>query len=315
MKTLPVAVVCCLSASAALCSEYSTEFMQAMTKGAKAQVSLKVVDDEGVSVPSVKVRVRMGMNFEEKSYWIVGETDAGGEFLVEGVTTGNKIVISLSKDGYYNSNRELHFIRMGAEHEVKDGKWQPWGKEVQIVLRKIREQIQPITHGGPYDIPKTNEWVSFDMLERDWVAPLGKGKDVDVEFLFSWHGENPLSWEKQKFAVRFPGNPYNGAYLCRMKEESVFPYVFHAVEGRDGYRQVLFDDMNRGTHRFGMLDGTFDLVIRIRSVTNSVGKLQSCNYGRFRLLDYGVERTGMGSMMLRYDLNPSSMDTNLEFRK
>ena len=64
-----------------------------------------------------------------------------------------------------------------------------------------------------------------------------------------------------------------------------------------------------------MLDGTSDFVFRIRSVTNSVGRLLSCNYGRFRLLDYGVERTGMGSMMMRYDYNPSSMDTNLEFKK
>ena len=313
-----VAVACfafAFAASSAFTSEYSPEFMQAMTKGAKAQVSLRVVDDEGAFVPRVKVRVQMGMNFEEKSYWIDGETDENGLFLVEGVTTGNKIAISLSKDGYYNSNRELHFIRMGSEHAVKDGKWQPWGKDERILLRKIREQIQPITHGGPYDIPKTNEWVSFDMLERDWVAPFGKGKEADVEFLFSWYGKDPLNWERQRFGVRFPGNPYNGGYLCGTKKESSFPYAFRAATGNTDFHRELFDDMNRGKHRFGMLDGTSDFVFRIRSVTNRVGRLLSCNYGRFRLLDYGVERTGMGSMMMRYDYNPSSMDTNLEFKK
>ena len=145
MKISQVAVVCfafAFAASSAFTSEYSPEFMQAMTKGAKARIALKVVDDDGVSVPSVKVRVQMGMNFAVRSYWIDGETDKNGVFLVEGMTTGNKIIIGLSRDGYYDSSRELHFIRMGSEHEVKDGKWQPWGKEERIVLRKKRSSTR-----------------------------------------------------------------------------------------------------------------------------------------------------------------------------
>ena len=71
MKILKVVVACCVSAlaaSSAFSLDYSPEFLQAMTNGAKARIPLKVVDDDGISVSSVKVRVRMGMNFEERPY-------------------------------------------------------------------------------------------------------------------------------------------------------------------------------------------------------------------------------------------------------
>ena len=289
------------------------QYRKAVERGAATRIDVHVVDDEGSAVQGATVKAVFASQDGERSGSYV--SDENGVAIVEGITTGHYVELRLSRDGYYDSKVKYRYLRLAENRAVKDGKWQPWGKDERIVLRKICEQVQPVTHGGPYDIPKTNEWVSFDMQERDWVAPFGKGKEADVEFLFSWYGKDPLNWERQRFGVRFPGNPYNGGYLCGTKKESSFPYAFRAATGNTDFHRELFDDMNCGKHCFGMLDGTSDFVFRIRSVTNSVGRLLSCNYGRFRLLDYGVERTGMGSMMMRYDYNPSSMDTNLEFKK
>lgn len=313
MKTLPVAVVCCLSASAALCSEYSTEFMQAMTKGAKAQVSLKVVDDEGVSVPSVKVRVQMGMNFEERSYWIDGETDEDGAFLVEGVTTGNKIAIGLSKDGYYNSNRELHFIRMGSEHAVTDGKWQPWGKEERIVLRKIKNQIKMVHLSKNFSMPATNSFIGFDMKVADWVKPYGRGEYAD--FCIKYFGDGiPVPNYKQIGCVVAFTNCFCGAYIERKLMDSEFktPYAAetnaHYLTSFEYIRKI---DSNGQMYRRELTDAE-DLVARTRCVVDNEGRIVKCNYCRIGKVFFNTGRDGGGETLLEYDFNPTPNDTNLE---
>lgn len=73
-----------------------------------------------------------------------GETNANGSWVIQGKTCGNELKIEITKDGYHDSNRKMSFATMGAEHEVKDGKWQPWGKEELIVLRKIKNPIKMV---------------------------------------------------------------------------------------------------------------------------------------------------------------------------
>ena len=64
--------------------------------------------------------------------------------------------------------------------------------------------------------------------------------------------------------------------------------------------------------KFGMLNGLKDMVFRIRSVTDEGGNLLSCYYGRIRRLDYGVERTGAGSLLMCCQYNPNVNDADLE---
>src|SRR5574344_313864 len=106
--------------------EYTPELMRAMTFGAQTKVVLKVVDDDQVPVSNVTVHIVMGMNFHDKSYSLDGMTDTNGNFVIEGKTTGNRIMIRLSRDGCYSSSRDLHYIKTGSERVVENGRWLPW---------------------------------------------------------------------------------------------------------------------------------------------------------------------------------------------
>ena len=316
MKILKVVVVCCVSALAAssvFSSDYSPEFLQAMTKGAKARIPLKVIDDDGISVSSVKVRVRMGMNFEERSYWIDGVTDENGLFLVEGVTTGNKIAIGLSKDGYYDSNRELHFIRMGAELKVKDGKWQPWGKEERIVLRKIKNPIKMVHLYKNFAIPITNVFLGFDMKVADWVKPHGRGEYADFCIKYFGDGIPVPNYRRIGCVVAFT-NCFCGAYIERKFMDSEFktPYVAetnaHYLTSFEYIRKI---ESNGQMCRRELADAE-DLVARTRCVVDNEGHLVKCNYCRIGKVFFNTGRDGTGETLLEYDFNPTPNDTNLE---
>ena len=148
-------------------------------------------------------------------------------------------------------------------------------------------------------------------MKNDWVKPFGNGEVADIELRYRWTGAEPLKWQEQFFDIRFLGVTFNGAYYAPATTESRFAYVYHACPGAQFVRE--FSDENHSTIRkFGMLDGNRDMVFRIRSETNSLGRLESCYYGRFRKLDYYLKRSGIGGASLRYEYNSVRNDTNLE---
>lgn len=290
----------------------NAEYWQVVRRGADADLTLTVKDELRNPVSGATVRVAFSLPDGEES--VAGQTDIHGRYVLGHATDGNSIGISVAKDGYYGSHARLSLIKMGHEHDIRNGRWIPCPIKREIVLRKQRNPISPFSHGGVYRIPATNEWCDFDLSLKDWVHPHGGGRTPDVAFKFGWQGEKPLEWTRQSFAVRFLGNVRNGGCLTATVTESGFPYLYQCVPQWTYARE--FNDVSTPQERkAGMLDGTKDFVFRIQSVTNSVGEISSCHYGRFRLLDYGLERDGFGSVMLRYDYNLNSNDTNLEFKK
>ena len=159
------------------------DYIRARRKGAKARIVLSVVDDEGAVVPDAAVRALMGMNFRERAYHINGLTDSDGRFAVEGKTTGDEVEVEISKDGYYGASRQYCFSEMGAESDVKDGKWQPFGMEERLRLRKIRnpEKLCDLGFGNGRVMPATNTWMGLDMACGDFVKPHGEGVRTDFE--------------------------------------------------------------------------------------------------------------------------------------
>lgn len=289
----------------------SSEYRNARLNGAETQVLLHVRDDQDAPVADADVLVRMGMTFAEKSYDIKGVTDANGDFAIEGITTGNEIGISLVKTGYYDSHCQLCYADMRAPHDVKDGKWQPYPMERTVTLRKIMNPAALKIGGGRYDIPGTNQWYSFDAVRGDWVEPYGRGVLPDFDIFYEWTGWNPLECERQAFRVRFLNSKYNGYCFPDKTVESVFPYAYVA-DASTSYANDFYDECVGTNARDGVFDNKKDMLFRIRSETNKVGKVVSCYYGRFLKLNCYLRRDGTGGLLLRYQYNPVPNDTNLE---
>lgn len=293
----------------AFARKFSPAVEYAMARGAEAKFCLKVCDDAGLPVSNASARVL----FDNLPcpHAVYGKTDANGICVVEGKTNGNKINISVGKTGYYGSILETSLVPLGQEHDVDGGKWQPYPIEQMVSLKAIRTPVRLTSRHGVYYFPALKTWAAFDLVANDWVKPNGNGIVADIEMFLDFEGEDPVNSKRQHFKIRFLNNASNGAYLASATKGSGCPFVLSADEGKELGRE--FSDENECTWRkFGMLDKSVDMVFRIRSVTDAKGKLVSCYYGRLKRLDYGVERTGVGSIQMSWQYNPTPNDTNLE---
>ena len=129
-----VAIPCALFAG-----RLKPEVERAMAYGAEAKICLKVHDDTGQPVSNASVAVVFDMLPSPHS--VYGKTDTNGVFVVTGKTNGNKVRFLVGKEGYYGSQKELSYVPMNEEHDVKDGKWQPYGARQDILLKTIRNPI------------------------------------------------------------------------------------------------------------------------------------------------------------------------------
>ena len=83
------------------------------------EMCLKVFDDTGAPVSNASVKAAFDMLPDPHSTY--GKTDTNGICVVKGKTNGNKIRFLVGKDGYYGSQKEVSYVTMNEEHDVKAG--------------------------------------------------------------------------------------------------------------------------------------------------------------------------------------------------
>ena len=292
------------------------EYRKSRQNGAIAKIKLSVSDDYGHLVSNATIRVFLGMNFRSAGHSISGMTDAKGEFLFEGKTCGDEIEIFVSKNGYYKTFQRLCFAAMGHEHDVKDGKWLPYGETRHLLLRKIHNpsELCKFGFGNGREIPDTNIWVGVDMQQGDFVRPYGTGLRKDFELLVDWDGKPPISSGRCTAVMRFNGQ-FEGAYLSARADESEYPYVYEADKDNSYSVVKAFTDKRQKTGQFsgGVLFGRDTvLVTRTRATIDADKRLSSACYGYIHAFDVDASWDGNPTIRLSGVFNPTPNDTNLE---
>lgn len=291
-------------------------YRYARLHGANAKIGLHINDEHGVAVSNAQVCAFLGMNFREKGRWIKGFTNALGMFVIEGKTCGDEIELDISKDGYYNSRKKLCYATMGAEHEVKDDKWQPYGDELHITLRK-KESPAALVFEDFWVFKPTkaiNQWVGFDICKNDFVKPNGSGDFADFEVFFDWDGNVLSNYAGMSVELRF-ADKYSGYYVVPACRESAFSGPYRADAGReyDQKRAVFFEKVDeRGGRTRKNFNDDECWVVRTRCKIDEYGKLISCHYAAIRSVAYSCRKKGEASFCLSYVFNPTPNDTNLE---
>ena len=291
------------------------DYRKARHDGAEAQLKVSLVDDQGMFVSNANVRAFMGMNFRPKGYWINGETGSDGVFLLQGKTCGDEIEIFASKEGYYNSKRKLVFAGMGAERDVRNGKWLPYGEMVCLKLRKVNNPVElcKFGFGMGKSVPDTNTWIGVDMMYGDFIHPYGKGEKADFEVLVEWDGHSPIDSNYCAARIRFIP-PLSGGYYASRVEESDFPYIYEADKNADySVSMIKVVDRNR-IQKNGVVPFRNDavLVTRTRCEIGKDGNLRSACYGFIRVFSSDASWKGKPIMRLAGIFNPTPNDTNLE---
>lgn len=286
------------------------EVEHAMGYGAEAKICLKVCDDTGVPVSNASVCA--GFDMLPRPHSVYGKTDTNGVCVVKGKTNGNKVVFLVGKDGYYGSQKEISYVPMWKEHDVKDGKWQPYGDEQTIVLRRIIAPCPLVDIVKWIYVPRTNEWIGFDMKNGDFVQPFGLGEDADFEVKVAWDGFSASQCRQCVAFVRFVGEK-NGGYFAPKSNESDFQFDYRASTNKS--LEVSFKTINRDgdfnqTHRPFPKDEFF--VTRTRCKLNADGELISANYGMLRRFNIYPSRESAAVIDYSGAFNPTPNDTNLE---
>ena len=107
---------------------------------------------------------------------------------------------------------------MGHEYDVKNGRWQTWGMELQLKLRAIHNSITLVGDVNGYYVPEANEWIGFDMKHGDWVLSGHKGNTSDFEVFLEWDGRPTQDSKLLKLHFRSI-EPKGGFYYADLTNE------------------------------------------------------------------------------------------------
>ena len=279
--------------------------------GAKAKLTLKIVDENDVPVEGADI----GAHFEmHEGNGIEGTSNTSGLFAMAGKTRW-KMHYGVRKNGYYSSSGEYAFGNQG-EFAVKDGKWQPWNPEVSVVLRPILNQIPMYAKRVEAVMPAEDEAVGYDLAVGDWVSPYGSGQHRDLDLHLSRRVTSNHDYEGT-LSLTFT-EPFDGIAPCRdVISASAFMFPRYAADA--GYlstwSRMIGKNPADGYYGERRRGDNVSYFLRVRSKVDEDGNLKDALYGKIvgpvRLI--GVARKSPAKVIFTYYLNPTFNDLNLEF--
>lgn len=304
-------IVVAVIPGAVFARKLAPEVEHAMAYGAETKICLKVHDDAGAPVPDASVAVVFDML--PKPHSVYGKTDTNGACVVQGKTNGNKVRFLVGKDGYYGSQKELSYVPMNAEHDVKDGKWQPYGDKVTILLRPIKSP-QKLSSVMVKDYKFTSaicEWIGYDLERNDFVKPHGFGEVSDFEVYLDWDRVYSLNCQRIGFKIRFT-EPRSGFYSVPIEDASEFPVPYKAARDRTFLQDAEFYDRQDGKRLRNTFDKSKCWIIQSRCKVDQHGRLVAANYSVARFLGISGSRDLKAGFSFVGAFNPTPNDTNLE---
>jgi hypothetical protein len=274
-----------------------------------AKVTLKVVDEDAKPVEGANIRICFRGGCLKKDA-IKGVTDIDGLFSVSGLSADGQIGGAVEKVGYYDSTYHQDFVIS------KLGMYQPWNKEIKVLLRPKLNPVPMYVRRKYVNIPFADKKIGFDLIKFDWVAPYGLGAVADfiIHVKRSWDGGNNY---ESTMTMNF-SNKFDGIQSFTLDQGgdfgvgSLFRTPRYAPES--GYQNKLITrlDSNAADSNAYVTKDTFHF-FRIRSEVDKNGKLKRAMYGKIQG-DLKVDPRGKagGTIEFYYWLNPD-YTRNLEF--
>ncbi len=284
------------------------EVLEARSHGAETKVVFHVVDDEGRAVKDASVGAAFYMN-GKKGYVVKGLTDANGIFEATQQSVG-EVNYSIRKDDYYDTRDRIWLTgTIYKAGEVTDGKWQPYGKTYEVVLKKIRNPMAMNAYRCERAIPKQGVDLGFDLRVGDFVKPYGKGDVAD--FVFRHDVWDVSYWKYRAEMTLSFTNALDGVYVDDKDMFSRFVSSYQASTNANYRKKITFvyDSRNPKAKIMDLLKENQYLVLRTRTKVNEKGELTAAFYSKM----YGDFKFLMQGMSFTAYVNMEPNSTNLEF--
>lgn len=263
-----------------------TDLENAEADGAKMKMTFVVVDNDNNAVSNAWIQggmycdtgASMGTEF-------AGYTDGCGRFTISGKTTG-RVVYSITKENFYQTSSEYDFARKepGYTPTVNKGKWQPYGLEYTVMIKRIYAATAKPFSFGYITVPAFGQWMGFDLEIFDLCPPYGKGihKDVLLRYVFD---RDPIVRGKTyaSMEMSFTNNPHAGAYILKKDGWSDFQSCYVAdTNNTFSIKSFKYESSRTREEIFKNEDFPEDsyIVFRTRTSVDRDGNLISAHYGK-----------------------------------
>ncbi len=289
----------------------SPEVQEAQRRGAKAKIVYRVVDDRGAPVTNVTIYGQWQNDYPRKTWKETFVTDDNGEFVAK-EKVGGRFGFYVKKDGYYRSSTGVEFhCRAGVSQLVKDGKWQPYGEKLSLIVKRKKNPVAMASlHYTPIAVPATNLWLGIDLESFQWTQPYGNGKHEDMLLRFNYEKRDKYAVQWATMDVSFTNNQHAGYYVLPQDAYSEMKSPYHAntnavFSQTHTFRQEFFNK-----YVDAISDGDC-MVFRTRTRIDEDGNLISAHYGKI----YGLWEFSDMIRVRDMFFNTTPNDTNLEDMK
>jgi len=274
-----------------------------------AKVTVTVVDEDGNPIDAALVKIRFQGGTLDKDA-VTGLTDNKGVFSVSGFSADGVVGGGVRKTGYYKSALHHDF------HRNILGMWQPWDKEIKVVLRPKINPVPMYVGNKWVQIPAIDKEIGFDLMKFDWVTPYGQGTTADFIFLVTRRFKDMNDFDAT-LTMRF-SNPYDGIQEIMTDRGGDFnvgsEFRLPRYAPESGYRAKLVKRLSRSDPDFFALKETItNYLFRVRSEVDEKGNVKRAMYGKI-INDVKIDPRGntTGDIRFTYYLNPD-YTRNLEY--
>jgi hypothetical protein len=290
------------------------------------KVVLKVVDDDGKPVEAAQASVEYGSPkeggnpdpFQPNNWAVAGLTDANGSFTASHKDWAYGLGIQVQKAGYYPTLISYTLFIPG---QFDDNKVETNRNPTLIVpLKKRGAPIPMYARKAKLEIPEVDKPIGFDLVQYDWVAPYGKGKQSDFIFQAQRRFVKRNDFDSS-LKITFP-NQSDGLhpiaiskFIPQMGAVADGELRVSAIAPTNGYISELLKTVSiTPSGRKNDEDDNQDYYFRVRTAQDENGTITNALYGKI-YGDFTTDVINSKSMKIyfTYYLNPESNSRNTEF--
>jgi hypothetical protein len=272
--------------------------------------TIKVVDDNGQPVEGANVSVSYSLTLVEAQNegkdWdeIKGLTDMNGAFSSSHTDRSWSLGIDVQKSGYYpvHISYQLYVPGQLDANTVTKNR----NSIFNIVLKKIGHPIPMYARMAQIEIPALDQPIGFDLIEYDWVAPYGKGKQSDIIFEAHKRWVSRFDFDAN-LKITFPNSGDGLIAVPPLGQVSGGPQlpVMAPLSGYTLEYECELSDTPAAKWKDNRKDQNYFFCVRTAS-----GALYGKIYGDFTLDPINSKTTWI---LFTYYLNPTPNDRNVEF--
>jgi hypothetical protein len=273
-----------------------------------AKYTLKVVSETGEPIEGADVRVTFSKpksnTWGSNPYGKKGLTDKDGIFVDEGETEQFGTYGAV-KEGYYDTSHWYRGLK-SISGVLGFRRWEPWNPTLEVVLKEIKNPIAMYADRVEWiKSPRLDDFVGYDLIMRDWIAPYGKGLTGDFLMKIS---SRVTAYDDYTMALELKfSNQLDGIQSFQVESERGSELRSDHEAPERSYVSVFHNNQDSvpGKPIKSQYEKEKNYYFRIRCQKDE----DSCLFGKI----YGGIELGDGIVHFKYYLNPNPGDRNVEF--